>query len=116
MTLLNEDVTSLSWECQCLFFFFLTKRKKKIIVKLMKISEAAVALQLQPKNAQGVSWQHHFPLWEKETCSSAAEPRHSPREGRFVPFYRNIFCCGGGCGAAFPDCDSSKTYSWIDSG
>lgn len=47
VTLLSEDVTSLSWECQCLFFFFLTGRKKKIIMKLMQISEAALALQLK---------------------------------------------------------------------
>lgn len=29
MALLREDATSLSWECQCLFFLFLTRRKKK---------------------------------------------------------------------------------------
>lgn len=116
MTLLSEDDTSLVLGMPVSLFLYSNQEKEKIAVKLEQISEAALALQLPAKECSGGVKAASLPsvMWEKETCSPAAEPRHAPREGRFVPLYRNIFCCGGGCGASFPDPDSSKTNSWAD--
>lgn len=84
-------------------FLVSNQEKGKIAVKLWPCSS-------QPRNAQGVSRQHHFLVWEKETHSPAAETRYSPRKGRFVSLRRKIFYCGGGCGAAFPDSCQTNSY------
>lgn len=114
MTLLSEGATSPSWQCQCLFLFFPNQEKEKIVVKLMQTSEAALALQLPAKECSVGVEAASFPCVGKGNLLPCSRAQAFPREGRFVPLYRNTFCYGGGWGAAFPDPDSSKTNSWVD--
>lgn len=95
-------------------FLFSNQKKEKIVVKLVQVSETALGLQLPAKECSGGVKAASLSSVGKGNMLPCSRARHCPREGRFVPLYRNTFCCGGGCSAAFPDPDSSKTNSWVD--
>lgn len=100
MTLLTEDVTSLSWKCQCLFFFFLTGRKKKIVTKLMQISEAALPLQLPAKECSGGVKAASLPCVGKGNMPPCSRAQAFPQRRQVCPslqkyllLWRWLWCC-----------------------
>lgn len=102
MALLREDATSLSWECQCLFFLFLTRRKKKS----PQSSGPAAPSQGMLRGCQGsiislCGKRKHIPLQQRPGI---------PPEKAGLSLCRKIFYCGGGCGAAFPDSCQTNSY------